>query len=137
MGCCKSTAKAAAFRQSELDAPLLSTILPKLSSAENQVLIVRLRCMRNLPIGNTLTTLTDSFAEMRLEPYDDQLKTQRQESSLKPGSLNPLWVCATHLLFVCVNTISRYVLTISIHPLCYSTGASREISICCQEQSTI
>lgn len=82
--------KAAAFRQSELNAPLLDTIVPRLNK-DAQFIIVRLRCMRKLPVGNTLTTLTDAVCEIKLVPGDPLAGQQLQTSSIKPENLNPQW----------------------------------------------
>lgn len=92
MGCCQGKANFGAFKH-ELGAPLLEDLAPKLTRADDsRVFVVRLSSMKDIPIGDSFTSSTDSYAELKLVPNDPIAGMQRQISSIKPQSRSPKWV---------------------------------------------
>ncbi len=122
MGCCQGKANFGAFKH-ELGVPLLEDVAPKLSRAdESRVFVVRLSSMKDIPIGDSFTSNTDSFAELKLVPNDPIAGMQRQVSSIKPQSRNPKWVREPFFVLYVVLYFQYVVI-----------GSSRTISICCFE----
>ncbi len=91
MGCCPSKSKYGAFRH-DLDVPLIDDVASKINQSDARVYIVRLASMSSIPVGDSYSSNTDSYAELKLSPNDAIAGQQRQISSIKPATLDPKWV---------------------------------------------
>lgn len=94
--CCSSGVKYGGFRH-DLNSPLLNDKTISKYKPNSKMFVISLIGLEDIPAASSFSGLSDPYVEMRLLPEDPVAGSQKQISSIKPSTIDPIWVIINNM----------------------------------------